>query len=98
MGHRSDSVVSFFFFFWGGGLHVFVCGVDDTDARDLSPGRFYAAAVLKLVLARFLLDYDCELQPFRGGRSVQWRSTVVPKGSIKLVVRQRTEKGGACTP
>jgi hypothetical protein len=44
--------------------------------------------VLKLVLARFLGAYECEVEPFQGERSMQWRSTVVPKGSIKLKVRK----------
>jgi hypothetical protein len=62
---------------------------EDADTNLLSPGRFYAAVVLKLTVARFLVDYDCELQPFRGDRSVQWRSTIVPKSSIELAVRPR---------
>lgn len=48
--------------------------------------------MLKLVLARFLVDYECEVVPFRGERSMQWRSTVVPKQNIKLRVR-KVEKG-----
>jgi hypothetical protein len=54
-----------------------------------SPGRFYAAAVLKLVVATVLLNYDCELPPIRGERSFQWRSSVIPKRSIKLMVQRR---------
>ncbi|OCL05803.1 cytochrome P450 [Glonium stellatum] len=57
--------------------------------RIVCPGRFYAAAILKLVLARMLVDYDCELQKMRGSRSYQWRSSLVPKRSVKLMVRNR---------
>ena len=56
---------------------------------DCSPGRFYATAVLKLVVATMLLNYDCELSPIRGERSFQWRSSVIPKRSIKLMVQRR---------
>ena len=54
-----------------------------------SPGRFYATAVLKLVVATMLLNYNCELPPIRGERSFQWRSSVIPKRSIKLMVQRR---------
>lgn len=56
---------------------------------DCSPGRFYATAVLKLVVATVLLEYDCELSPIRGERSFQWRSSVIPKRSIKLHAQRR---------
>ncbi|KAF2679172.1 cytochrome P450 [Lentithecium fluviatile CBS 122367] len=58
--------------------------------RITCPGRFYATATLKLVIARFLKGYDCELLPFKGGRSMQWRSTIVPKRGLRLAVRRRT--------
>ncbi|KAK8851035.1 cytochrome P450 [Apiospora arundinis] len=57
--------------------------------RILCPGRFYATAVQKLVVAQMLLGYDCELAPLPGPRSVQWRSTIVPKPSIQLLVKEK---------
>ncbi|KAK6860581.1 hypothetical protein PG995_004217 [Apiospora arundinis] len=57
--------------------------------RILCPGRFYATAVQKLVVAQMLLGYDCELAPLPGPRSMQWRSTIVPKPSIQLLVKEK---------
>ncbi|KAF2178175.1 cytochrome P450 [Zopfia rhizophila CBS 207.26] len=57
--------------------------------RILCPGRFYASAVLKLMVLRMLLRYDCELPQASEERSFQWGSTVMPKGGIMLVARER---------
>ncbi|KAK8107789.1 cytochrome P450 [Apiospora kogelbergensis] len=57
--------------------------------RILCPGRFYATAVQKLVVAQMLLGYDCELAPLPGPRSMQWRSTIIPKPSVGLLVKEK---------
>ncbi|KAM5431530.1 hypothetical protein McanCB21832_005529 [Microsporum canis] len=59
--------------------------------RIVCPGRFYATAVLKLMLAKMLIHYDCEILGFRGSNCFQWRSAVIPKSTISLLVRDRAE-------
>ncbi|KAM5476753.1 hypothetical protein MauCBS54593_000023 [Microsporum audouinii] len=61
--------------------------------RIVCPGRFYATAVLKLMLAKMLIHYDCEVLGFRGSNCFQWRSAVIPKSTISLLVRDRAEGG-----
>ncbi|KAK2606342.1 hypothetical protein QQS21_003273 [Conoideocrella luteorostrata] len=56
-------------------------------SRTTCPGRFYAATVMKLVVATFLEGYECELPPQCGARSLQWRSSIIPRSSIFLHVR-----------
>jgi hypothetical protein len=46
-----------------------------------SPGRFYAAAVMKVILAQMIFNYDCELEDTQHRRWISWRSTVLPKRS-----------------
>lgn len=44
-----------------------------------SPGRFYATAVMKLVVGHIIKNYDCQLAHPRASRWFTWRSTMLPK-------------------
>lgn len=50
-----------------------------------SPGRFYASAVMKVILGQMILNYDCELLNPNEKRLFTWRSTILPKPSAKVV-------------
>lgn len=50
-----------------------------------SPGRFYAAAVMKVMLAQIILDYDCELVDKRAPRWFTWRSSMLPREKTMVV-------------
>lgn len=54
-----------------------------------SPGRFYASAALKLVVALLVRNYDCELEPFDGEPYTEWRTSLIPKSGLTLRVKQR---------
>jgi cytochrome P450 len=57
--------------------------------RILCPGRFYATVVLKLVVVHMLTEYDVLFPDCKKSRSMQWRSAIIPKSSITLLVKQR---------
>lgn len=44
-----------------------------------SPGRFYASAIIKVILAQILLKYDCNLVEETPSRYMTWRTTMIPK-------------------
>ena len=50
-----------------------------------SPGRFYASAVMKVILGQVILNYDCELVNPKAKRLFTWRSTILPNPSTKIV-------------
>lgn len=50
-----------------------------------SPGRFYAAAVMKVILGQVLMNYDCEFAEPGGKRLFSWRSTILPKPNLKII-------------
>lgn len=62
-----------------------------------SPGRFYAATMLKLVIAHVLLNYECSLDNIAGCRSMQWRSAIIPKASVKLRIKRQRYPGSCHT-
>ncbi|KAI0870674.1 cytochrome P450 [Hypoxylon argillaceum] len=47
--------------------------------RMVCPGRFYATAVMKLVVGHIIKNYDCQLAHPRASRWFTWRSTMLPK-------------------
>ncbi|KAL2283202.1 hypothetical protein FJTKL_10088 [Diaporthe vaccinii] len=47
--------------------------------RMACPGRFYAAAVMKVIMAQFILHYDCDLIDKKASRCLTWRSTILPR-------------------
>ncbi|KAI3317916.1 cytochrome P450 [Xylariaceae sp. AK1471] len=48
------------------------------------PGRYYATAVMKVIMAQVLLNYDCELDDAQQSRCISWRSTVLPRKSTMV--------------
>ncbi|KAF1996339.1 cytochrome P450 [Amniculicola lignicola CBS 123094] len=69
----------------GGSFHVWGTG------RMACPGRFYAAAIMKIIVAQVVLDYEVELVDPEKGRWWQWRSTVLPREStmVRFTERER---------
>ncbi|EUC33179.1 hypothetical protein COCCADRAFT_96747 [Bipolaris zeicola 26-R-13] len=53
--------------------------------RMACPGRFYASAVMKVILGQVILNYDCELLEPNAKRLFTWRSTILPKPSAKVI-------------
>ncbi|KAH8766056.1 cytochrome P450, partial [Diaporthe sp. PMI_573] len=53
--------------------------------RMACPGRFYAVAVMKVVLGQVILNYNCELAEPESPRWLIWRSTMLPKASTAVV-------------
>ncbi|KAL9636718.1 MAG: hypothetical protein Q9204_002142 [Flavoplaca sp. TL-2023a] len=67
-------------------------GKDDTwhvwgTGRMSCPGRFYAAAVIKVILAQIILHYDCELVDKNAARWFTWRSSMLPKPRTMVTFR-----------
>jgi cytochrome P450 len=52
--------------------------------RMACPGRFYATAVMKVITAQVLLQYDTELVHGKENRFLEWRSTMLPKSNIEV--------------
>lgn len=60
--------------------------------RILCPGRFYATLMLKLVIIEFMTKWDCKLEyPSGYQRSIQWRSSIIPKMGLKLLMKRGDE-------
>ncbi|PLB46222.1 cytochrome P450, partial [Aspergillus steynii IBT 23096] len=57
--------------------------------RMTCPGRFYAAAVMKAILAQIILGYKCRLVDPTAPRSFAWRSTTVPRKSTRVAFEPR---------
>ena len=55
----------------------------------ISPGRHYASFLLKTVLAHILQRYDFKLDCSDKSRTFSWRTTVIPRFSTTLLVRNR---------
>ncbi|USP75319.1 uncharacterized protein yc1106_02593 [Curvularia clavata] len=53
--------------------------------RMACPGRFYASAVMKVILGQVILNYDCKLVNPKARRLFTWRSTILPNPSTKIV-------------
>ncbi|MCJ1236865.1 hypothetical protein MMC14_004847 [Varicellaria rhodocarpa] len=62
--------------FWGLGHHT-------------CPGRFFAAGILKLMVAHVLLTYDVKFADESKSRTFTWRTAIVPKSKTALLVRER---------
>ncbi|KAL4756766.1 cytochrome P450 [Aspergillus foveolatus] len=58
--------------------------------RMVCPGRYYAAAVMKLVLAQIILEYDCRLVHQAARRLFTWRSTMLPNPRTKVIFSPRS--------
>lgn len=54
-----------------------------------SPGRYYAVAVMKVILGQIILNYDCDLVDLHVSRWFTWRSSMLPKGSTMVRLTPR---------
>lgn len=54
-----------------------------------SPGRFYATAVMKTLLALFITKYDMQLEEKATARYFAWRTFIYPYASTKVLLRPR---------
>ena len=54
-----------------------------------SPGRFYASAALKMMVANTLVKYEMKFVDKTASRTFSWRSAIVPRSSNSLMVRER---------
>jgi hypothetical protein len=50
-----------------------------------SPGRYYAAAVMKVILGQIIMNYDCELANPEAPRWWTWRSSMLPKENTIVI-------------
>ncbi|KAM0262161.1 hypothetical protein ACHAQJ_001904 [Trichoderma viride] len=57
--------------------------------RSACPGRFYATAVMKTLLALFITKYDMQLEDPKS-RYFAWRTFIYPYSSTKVIVHHRT--------
>ncbi|UKZ75705.1 hypothetical protein TrVFT333_003397 [Trichoderma virens FT-333] len=58
--------------------------------RSACPGRFYATAVMKTLLALFITKYDMQLENPKAARYFAWRTFIYPYASTKVVLRPRS--------
>ena len=56
-----------------------------------SPGRFYASAVIKMIMSHMLRGYECRLRDPEKPLTFMWRSAVVPKMSLMIQLTPRGE-------
>ncbi|CEL06473.1 hypothetical protein ASPCAL09650 [Aspergillus calidoustus] len=73
-----------------------LCSADATwhvwgSGRMVCPGRYYAAAVMKVILAQIIRDYDCSLVDPAARRWFTWRSTTLPGPGTKVVFSPRQD-------
>jgi hypothetical protein len=54
-----------------------------------SPGRFYASAFIKVVVAQLLLNYNFALVEPEASRWISWRVARIPKPWTKLTFTPR---------
>ncbi|RYP38346.1 hypothetical protein DL767_002586 [Monosporascus sp. MG133] len=57
--------------------------------RMACPGRYYASAVMKLILAQIIMNYDFELVQPNAPRWLSWRSTTLPRRATLVNFRAR---------
>ena len=58
---------------------------------DNSPGRFYAAALAKLVIAHLVDEYDFHLVNPEAPRWFTWRTCRIPREDVMVVFTPRKE-------
>lgn len=59
------------------------------DILRYSPGRFFAATFLKIVLVHFMLNYDVKLDPTQLPRDYYFGPDILPGSTAKFLVRER---------
>ena len=52
--------------------------------RMVCPGRYYASAIMKTMLAQIIMKYNCELVDPKAPRSFTWRSTTLPRPGVMV--------------
>ena len=57
-----------------------------------SPGRFYAAAVMKTIIGLFITKYDLQLSEPEKSRWFIWRTSTYPKPSTAVLLRSRLDR------
>ena len=57
-----------------------------------SPGRFYAVAVLKMMVGHVVDKYDIELTKPDEAKTFSWRSAIIPRSCAKVSFRQKPTK------
>lgn len=60
------------------------------DMSDTSPGRFYAAALAKLVIAHLVEEYDFQLANPEAPRWFTWRTCRIPREDVMAVFTPRS--------
>ncbi|KAI1121769.1 cytochrome P450 [Nemania abortiva] len=53
--------------------------------RMACPGRYYAAAIMKLILGQIIMKYECRLVDSLAPRHITWRSTMIPRQKTMVV-------------
>ncbi|KAI0546096.1 cytochrome P450 [Xylaria curta] len=53
--------------------------------RMACPGRYYAVAVMKVIMSQIIMNYDCHLVDTSASRWFTWRSTMLPKKGTMVV-------------
>ncbi|KAI0200207.1 cytochrome P450 [Astrocystis sublimbata] len=57
--------------------------------RMACPGRYYAVAVMKVIIGQIIMNYDCELVNPEAPRWFTWRSSMLPKKDTTVVFTPR---------
>lgn len=85
----------FFMGSWKASLVSLKCrAMEDSNFSNLysglfSPGRFYAAFIMKMICAHILIGYDIELANPTAPRTFSWRSGIVPYAHFALRIWER---------
>ncbi|KAI1172625.1 cytochrome P450 [Nemania sp. FL0916] len=58
--------------------------------RMACPGRYYASAVMKVIVSQIIMNYDCELVDSSANRWFTWRSTMLPRSGTKVIFTPRS--------
>lgn len=84
VGNRKDGLVC-------RALKLHFGSLADVPATNLndSPGRYYAAAVMKVILAQIIMNYDFDLVQPEAPRWMSWRSTTLPRHATLVAFRAR---------
>ncbi|KAH8688014.1 cytochrome P450 [Tricladium varicosporioides] len=53
--------------------------------RMACPGRYYASAVMKVIIGQIILNYDCKLAKPDEPRLFTWRSCMLPREKTKVI-------------
>lgn len=80
---------------WGTGRMAWYVGPDEPTLFILvshvySPGRFYAACLMKVIIGQLIMNYDFELVEPDAPRWFTWRSTTLPKEGTMVIFTPRS--------